>query len=51
LNQDDIPHNENEEDARNTEHEGEDEENAEEALVGAFDSITSEAWSWSKQIA
>jgi hypothetical protein len=43
LNQDDIPHNENEEDARNAEHESEDEENAEETLVGAFDSITSEA--------
>jgi hypothetical protein len=35
LNQE-VPHDENEEDARNIEHEGEDEGNAEQALVGAL---------------
>jgi hypothetical protein len=36
LNQDDVPQDENEEDARNIEHEGEDEGNAEQTLVGAL---------------
>ena len=35
LNQE-VPHDENEEDARNIEHEGEDEGNAEQALVGTL---------------